>query len=27
MGRTGGLKNVPASWSEVFPAIKDSKSN
>jgi len=27
MGRTGGLKNVPASWSDVFPAIKDSKSN
>jgi len=21
MGRTGGLKNVPASWSDVFPAI------
>jgi NitT/TauT family transport system substrate-binding protein len=27
MGRTGGLKNVPASWSDVFPAIKDTKSN
>ena len=27
MGRTGGLKNVPASWSEVFPAIKDTRSN
>jgi NitT/TauT family transport system substrate-binding protein len=27
MGRTGGLKNVPASWSEVFPAIKDTQSN
>ncbi len=27
MGRTGGLKNVPASWSEVFAAIKDTKSN
>ena len=27
MGRTGGLKNVPASWSDVFPAIKDTKSD
>jgi NitT/TauT family transport system substrate-binding protein len=27
MGRTGGLKNVPASWSDIFPAIKDTKSN
>jgi NitT/TauT family transport system substrate-binding protein len=27
MGRSGGLKNVPASWSEIFPAIKDTKSN
>ncbi len=27
MGRTGGLKNVPASWSDVFPAIKESKSS
>ncbi len=27
MHRTGGLKNVPASWSEIFPAIKDSKSS
>jgi NitT/TauT family transport system substrate-binding protein len=27
MHRTGGLKNVPASWTEIFPAIKDSKSS
>jgi len=27
MGRTGGLKNVPASWNDVFPAIKDTKSD
>ncbi|GAC1558647.1 MAG: ABC transporter substrate-binding protein [Beijerinckiaceae bacterium] len=27
MGRTGGLKNVPATWSDVFPAIKQTKSN
>ncbi|MGA8600926.1 MAG: ABC transporter substrate-binding protein [Beijerinckiaceae bacterium] len=27
MGRTGGLKNVPASWSDVFPAINDTKSD
>jgi ABC-type nitrate/sulfonate/bicarbonate transport system substrate-binding protein len=27
MGRTGGLKNVPASWSDVFPAINDTKSH
>ena len=25
MGHTGGLKNVPASWNDVFPAIKDTK--